>query len=60
MFIVRLLAPPTVTDDRIAFTNGASPPDELIAVCGPIGFQFVWWGGKWDKKNRASGASLRR
>jgi hypothetical protein len=41
MFIVRLLAPPTVTDDRIAFTNGASPPDELIAVCGPIGFQFV-------------------
>jgi hypothetical protein len=54
MFIVRLLAPATVTDDRIAFTNRASSQDELVAVCGPIGFQLVRRGGKWDKKNRAS------
>ena len=41
MFIVRLLAAASVTDDRIAFANRASPQDELIAVCGPIGFQLV-------------------
>jgi len=41
MFVVRLLAPATVADDRIALTNRASPQDELIAVCGPIGFQLV-------------------
>ena len=41
MFIVRLLAPATMTDDGIAFANRASPQDELIAVCGPIGLQLV-------------------
>ena len=41
MFIVCLLAPATMTDDGIAFANRASPQDELIAVCGPIGFQLV-------------------
>jgi len=54
MFIVRLLAPATVTDDGIAFANRASPQDELIAVCGPIGFELVRWDRKWDKKNRRS------
>jgi len=41
MFIVRLLTAPPVPDDRIAFTNGASPQNELIAVSSPIGFQLV-------------------
>ena len=41
MFIVRLLTAPPVPDDRIAFTKGASPQNELIAVSGPIGFQLV-------------------
>jgi hypothetical protein len=41
MFIVRLLTAAPVPDDRIAFTNGASPQNELIAVSGPIGFQLV-------------------
>jgi hypothetical protein len=54
ILVVRLLAPATVTDDGIAFANRASPQDELIALCGPIGFQLVYRGGKWDKKNRAS------
>jgi len=54
MFIVRLLTAPPVPDDGIAFTDRTSPQDELIAVCGPIGFQLVQRGGKWDKKNRAS------
>jgi len=54
MFIVRLLAAASVTDDGIAFANRASPQDELIAVCGPIGFLLVSRGGKWDKKDRDS------
>jgi hypothetical protein len=52
--IVGLLATAPVADDRIAFTNGASPEDDLVAVSGPIGFELVRRGGKWDKKNRRS------
>jgi hypothetical protein len=54
MFIVRLLAPATVTDDGIAFANRASPQHNLLAVASPIGFDLVWRGRKWDKKNRSS------
>jgi len=54
MLIVRLLAAASVTDDRIMFTNGASPQDDLVAVSDPIGFELVQRGGKWDKKNRSS------
>ena len=57
MFIVRLLAAATVTDDRIAFANRASPQNDLLAVAGPIGFELVRRGGKWDKKNRRSWGS---
>ena len=54
MFIVRLLAPTTVADDRIAFANRASPQDDVLAVASPVGFQRVRRGKKWDKKNRGS------
>ena len=54
MLIVRLLATAPVADDRIACTNGASPQDDLNAAFGPIGFELVRRGGKWDKKNRRS------
>jgi hypothetical protein len=54
MFIVRLLAPPTVTDDRIAFANRASPQDDFVAVSSPVGFELVRRGRKWDKENRSS------
>jgi len=54
VFIVRLLAPPTVTDDGIAFTNRAPPQHDLLAIARPIGFDLVWRGRKWDKKNRSS------
>src|ERR1017187_3774286 len=54
MFIVRLLAPTTVTDDGIAFANRTSPQPDLLAVARPIGFDLVWRGRKWDKKNRSS------
>jgi len=54
MFIVGLLAAASVADNRIAFTNRASPQDDLVAVPGPVGFELVRRGGKWDKKNRRS------
>ena len=54
MFIVRLLAAASVADDRIAFTNRASPQNDLGAARGPIGFELVRRGGKWDKENRSS------
>ena len=54
MFIVCLLAPTTVTDDGIAFANRTSPQPDLLAVARPIGFDLVWRGRKWDKKNRGS------
>jgi len=54
MFIVRLLATATVTDDGIAFANRASPQHDLLAVATPIGFELVRRGRKWDKENRGS------
>jgi len=54
MRIVCLLAAASVTDDRIAFTNGASPQNGLGAACGPIGFDLARRDGKWDKENRSS------
>ena len=54
ILIVGLLAAASVADDRIALTDGAAPQDDLSAVCGPVGFELVRRGGKWDKKNRSS------
>jgi len=54
VLIVRLFAATPVADDRIAFTNRAPSQDDPVAVFGPVGFQLVRWGGKWDKKNRSS------
>jgi hypothetical protein len=54
MFIVRLLVPATVADDRIAFANRASPQHDVVGVASPIGFELVWRGRKWDKENRSS------
>ena len=52
VYIVRLLAAVSMADDRIAFTSGASPQDDIGAACRPIGFELVWRDGKWDKQNR--------
>jgi hypothetical protein len=54
MLIVGLLATAAVADDRIAFTNRASPQDDLVAVSSPIVFDLVQRDGKWDKQNRTS------
>ena len=54
MFIMRLLATTSVADDRITFTSGTSPQNNLGATRGPIRFELVRGDGKWDKKNRTS------
>ena len=60
MLIVGLLAAASVADDRIAFTNRASPQNDLVTVSGPIIFDLVLRDGKWDKKNRISLELCRR
>jgi len=54
MFIMRLLATASVADDRITFTSGTSPQNNLGATRGPIRFELVRRCGKWDKQNRTS------
>ena len=60
MRVVRLLAAESMTNDRIALTNGASPQNGLGTARGPIGFQLVRRDGKWDKDNRTSIGALPR
>ena len=52
MLIVRLLAAPSMADDRIQLTYRASPQD-LVAVLLPLSFKLVRRRGKWDKENRS-------
>jgi hypothetical protein len=54
MFIVCLLAPATMANDRIAFAHRASPQHDLLDITSPVGFQLVRRGRKWDKENRSS------
>src|SRR6266446_1281853 len=54
MFIMRLLATTSVADDRITFTSGTSPQNNLGATRGPIRFEVVRRCEKWDKQNRTS------
>jgi hypothetical protein len=52
MPIVRLLAAPSVADDRLPLTYRASPQD-LVAVLLPLSFQLAQRRRKWDKENRS-------
>ena len=52
VFIVSLLMAAAVTDNGIAFTNGASAQQDSIAIASPIAFDLVRRGRKWDKNNR--------
>jgi hypothetical protein len=54
MFIVCLLAAPSVADDRITFTKGAPSQQGVSALFGPILFELVRRKRKWDKENRSS------
>jgi hypothetical protein len=51
VFIVRLFAPATVADNRIAFTQ-RTPAQQHVAVVLPVGFGLARRGRKWDKNNR--------
>ena len=50
--IVSLLAPPPMTDDRVAQTTRAQPRKMLGTDSGPIQSGVVIVRAKWDKKNR--------
>jgi hypothetical protein len=52
MPIVRLLAAPSVADDRLPLTYWASPQD-LAAVLLPLSFKLARRRRKWDKENRS-------
>ena len=52
VFIVRLLAAVSMTDDRIAPTTGAAPQDDFGATRRPIRVELVRRDTKWDKQNR--------
>jgi len=54
VFVMSLLVPAAVTDDGILGTNGAAAKDDFGACLGPIGFEVVSRGRKWDKENRDS------
>jgi len=54
MLIMGLLTAAPMTDDGIAHTNGTLPQDDLVAISGPVAFELVQGGGKWDKENRSS------
>jgi hypothetical protein len=57
MLIMRLLAPVSMPDDRIALTNGTLPQNNIGALFGPVGFELVRRRRKWDKDNRSSSGS---
>ena len=54
ILIMRLLAAAAVADNRTLITNGAVRQADLVAVSGPVAFQLVRRGRKWDKENRSS------
>jgi len=61
VFIVCLLEAASVADDRITFTSGAPPQNDLGAGCGPIRFELVRRDGSGINRIVAyRGSALRR
>ena len=59
MLVVRLLAAPPVTNNRIALTDRTQAYDDLVAVFRPAGSKLLQPGRHWDKEDRyLKGASL--
>ena len=59
MLVVRLLAAPTVTNNRIALTDRTQAYDDLVAVVSPADSKLLQPGRHWDKEDRfLKGASL--
>jgi hypothetical protein len=52
MLVVRLLAPSTMTNDRIAFADRASAYDDLVPAFRPAGGKLIQRRGDWEKEDR--------
>jgi hypothetical protein len=52
MLVMRLFAAAAVTDDGVLQTDRASAQDGFRTRLGPISFEVVMCGPKWDKENR--------
>ena len=59
MLIMSLFAPAPMTDDGVLRANRAVAHNDFRARIGPIRFEDVLRGGKWDKENRAHGGPAR-
>jgi hypothetical protein len=60
VFVVSLFATAAMPDNRVLFTKRAAPQDSVARDSGWIAFQPLFLRGRWDKKNRGSGARLGR
>lgn len=55
MLVMRLFAAAAMADDGLLQTDRASAQDDFRTCLGPIGFEVVMRGRKWDKENRDDG-----
>jgi hypothetical protein len=56
VFIMRLFAAAAMADDGVLGTNRASTQDDFGTRLGPIGFEVILLGRKWDGENRGQRA----
>lgn len=54
LLVMRLFAAAAVTDDGVLGANRAAAQDDFGPRLGPIGFEVVLRGRKWDKQNRSN------
>jgi len=52
MLVMRLLAPMSVSNNRIAFTLRTMAQDDFVAAFRPVGGNLVQRHGGWDKEDR--------
>jgi len=56
VFVMRLFTAAAMADDGVLETDRAAAREEVRTRLGPIGFEVVLRGRKWDKENRGNGA----
>ena len=59
VFVMSLFAAAAMADDGVLETNRATAQYDFGARLGPIGFEVVLGGRKWDKQNRSNGGFAR-
>ena len=55
IWVMSLLAPAAMADDRMAQANRASAQHDFCSCLRPVGLEVVVRGRKWDKENRDHG-----